>query len=172
MTGSGKKTLAILWYAQAWRIRPLCLAILRNIASSHQVWKKLFVAVRLISLTADVSVNVADFIVFYSMPKLSYRAFRPFKILPGCRAFSHGSIQKNSRPVKKLSTHENKSRKININSQRVDLHIARCNDIWACYPKNWITKIILATSFWQRISFTKSEESFSDSECRNLGNAN
>ena len=109
---------------------------------------------------------------FYSMSKLSYRAFRPFKILPGCRTFSHGSIQKNSRPVKKLSTHENKSRKININSQRVDLPIARCNDIWACYPKNGITKIIFAPFFWQRISFTKSEENFSDSDWINLGNAN
>ena len=98
-------------------------------------------------------VNVADFIVFYSMPKLSYRAFRPFKILPGCRAFSHGSIQnimtgqkilvwlKNSWP-----TRTNLERSIS-NSQRVDLYIARCNDIWACYPKNWITKIILATFF-------------------------
>ena len=168
MTGSGKKALAILWYAQAWRIRPLCLAILpvRNIASSHQVWKKLFVAVLLISLTAYVSVDVADFIVFYSMPKLSYRAFRPFKILHGCRAFSHGSIQKIMTGqkvlvrLKKLSTYANKSRKININSQRVDLHIARCNDIWACYPKNWITKIILATFFLTANKFYQKRREF------------
>ena len=31
---------------------------------------------------------------------------------------------------------EKKSRKINMNSQRVDLHLAWWNDIWACYLKN------------------------------------
>ena len=46
---------------------------------------------------------------------------------------------------KKFSTHENKSRKININFQRVDLHLAWWNDFWACYPKNWILKIISTT---------------------------
>ena len=52
--GSQMKTLAILWYAQAWIIRPLQIHnnfleslgySKTNMASSHQVQKKPFVAI-------------------------------------------------------------------------------------------------------------------------------
>ena len=80
------------------------------------------------------------------------------------RQESFSTDEKYSRPVKKFSTdkkfstgekvldwpknfstHENKSRKITSNSERVDLHLAWWNDIWACYPRNWILKIISTT---------------------------
>ena len=69
------------------------------------------------------------------MPKLSYRAFRPFKIFPGCRTFSH-SIQKFNMTCQKILDRSKISQPMRTNLLRSILKG------WICTSLDVMTSVI------------------------------